>query len=177
MTMGHDQRLLERHRILAASSTICSMAGRMKSKNWISTTGRMPLKAAPMERPTIAVSASGESITRSSPNSAWRPAVVRKTPPWAPMSSPIMKTRSSARISSARASCTASRTLLIGIDVLQRVFRHRVRRLPGEIGGVLNLTGNFFGKGLVLGLIQHIHLHQRPPEDRHRVIGVLEALE
>ena len=42
--------------------------------------------------PTIADSASGESMTRSSPKSFCRPSVMRKTPPSLPMSSPMMRT-------------------------------------------------------------------------------------
>jgi hypothetical protein len=36
----------------------------MKSMNCISATGRMPMRAAPMAAPTIAVSLIGVSITR-----------------------------------------------------------------------------------------------------------------
>jgi hypothetical protein len=39
------------------------------------------------------------SITRSGPNSSMNPSVTLKAPPNTPMSSPITKTRSSARIS------------------------------------------------------------------------------
>src|SRR5262245_39638704 len=37
-------------------------------------------------------SASGESMTRSSPKSFWRPSVIRKTPPSLPTSSPMTRT-------------------------------------------------------------------------------------
>ena len=43
------------------------IAGAMKSANWISAMGRMPFTAAPIATPTMQDSASGESITRSSP--------------------------------------------------------------------------------------------------------------
>ncbi len=51
------------------------MAGKMKSANWISATGRSPFAAAPIETPTIIDSVSGVSMTRSSPNSAQSPSV------------------------------------------------------------------------------------------------------
>jgi hypothetical protein len=41
----------------------------------------MPISAAPVHDPTIAVSESGESITRSSPNSCRKPWVTLKAPP------------------------------------------------------------------------------------------------
>ena len=71
-----------------------------KSANCISATGRMPMIAAPVQAPTIAVSASGASSTRHSPNSSWKPCVTLKAPPYTPTSSPITNTRSSRRISS-----------------------------------------------------------------------------
>ena len=53
----------------------------MKSANCISATGRIPIIAAPVQDPTIAVSESGESITRQGPNSSWKPSVTLKAPP------------------------------------------------------------------------------------------------
>ena len=53
----------------------------MKSANCISATGRMPMIAAPVHAPTIAVSASGASSTRQGPNSSWKPSVTLKAPP------------------------------------------------------------------------------------------------
>ena len=37
--------------------------------------------AAPVQPPTIAVSESGESITRHGPNSSWNPSVTLNAPP------------------------------------------------------------------------------------------------
>jgi hypothetical protein len=37
--------------------------------------------AAPVQPPRIAVSESGESITRQGPNSSWKPSVTLKAPP------------------------------------------------------------------------------------------------
>src|SRR2546430_1807756 len=79
----------------------------MKSESWISGPGRSPYSAMPMAAPTIPPSASGVSITRSGPNSSYRPAVARNTPPNLPTSSPSTTTRGSRRISSRRASLTA----------------------------------------------------------------------
>ena len=56
-------------------------AHEMKSANCISATGRMPIIAAPVQAPTIAVSASGASSTRHSPNSSWKPFVTLNAPP------------------------------------------------------------------------------------------------
>ncbi len=66
---------------MAATVTSWSNAHEMKSENCISHTGRMPIKAAPVHEPTMAVSDRGESITRSSPNSCWNPCVTLNAPP------------------------------------------------------------------------------------------------
>ena len=70
MTMGTDQSPFDRYRVRAASLTIWSKAGWMKSANWISAIGISPLSAAPMATPTMPDSASGVSSTRASPNLA-----------------------------------------------------------------------------------------------------------
>src|SRR5712691_2760782 len=81
----------------------------MKSAYWNSTTGRRPSCAAPTAIPTVASSAMGASSTRSGPNRSMNPSVTLKAPPYAPMSCPSMKTRSSRSISSHRASAMAVR--------------------------------------------------------------------
>ena len=43
--------------------------------------GRIPMIAAPVQPATIAVSESGESITRQAPNSSWKPSVTLNAPP------------------------------------------------------------------------------------------------
>ena len=60
-------------------------------------------------------SASGESMTRSSPKSFCSPSVIRKTPPSLPTSSPIISTLGSSSIALRRPalSALASVTLLI----------------------------------------------------------------
>jgi hypothetical protein len=60
---------------------IWSQAHETKSENCISATGRSPMIDAPVQAPTIAVSDSGESITRHGPNSSWKPSVTLKAPP------------------------------------------------------------------------------------------------
>ncbi len=74
-----------------------------------STIGRSPFIAAPTPVPTIVFSEIGVSRTRRSPNSSSSPSVTLKAPWKTPTSSPITKTDSSARISSAIASRSASR--------------------------------------------------------------------
>src|SRR5829696_6791673 len=92
---------------------IWSIAGWMKSRNWISAIGIRPFIAIPIALPAITDSASGASITRSSPNSSSNPTVTRNTPPRRPMSSPSTTIRSSARISSASDSLIASSSVLV----------------------------------------------------------------
>ncbi|SQD94526.1 hypothetical protein FMEAI12_2620003 [Parafrankia sp. Ea1.12] len=58
--------------------------------------------ARPMAVPTMADSASGVSMTRSSPNRACRPSVIRKTPPSLPTSSPMITTFGSAAMAESR---------------------------------------------------------------------------
>ena len=66
---------------LAAIVTRWSQAQETKSANCISATGRRPIRAAPVAPATIAVSESGASITRQSPNSSCSPCVTLKAPP------------------------------------------------------------------------------------------------
>ena len=68
----------------AASDTIWSNAGWMKSANSISAIGSSPSMAIPIAMPTIPDSASGVSITRASPKSSRKPFETLKTPPRAP---------------------------------------------------------------------------------------------
>src|SRR6266536_466149 len=83
------------------------MARVMKSPNMMSTTGRIPVIAAPTATPVMPASEMGESTTRSGPNSCTSPDSTLNGVPASATSSPTMNTRSSARISSARASFTA----------------------------------------------------------------------
>src|SRR5919198_407034 len=78
-----------------------------KSPNMMSTTGRMPVMAAPSPIPVMPASEIGESSTRSGPNSSTSPEVTLNGVPASAMSSPIRKTVGSRRSSSASASLTA----------------------------------------------------------------------
>src|SRR5690242_1909749 len=78
-----------------------------KSPNMMSTTGRIPVMAAPTARPVKPASEMGASTIRSGPNSATSPASTLNGVPASATSSPITNTRSSRRSSSARASLTA----------------------------------------------------------------------
>ncbi len=97
------------YRIEAAEFTIWSIASSAKLIVMSSTTGRSPAIAAPTPAPTMVFSEIGVSRTRFSPNSSSSPWVTLKAPWNTPMSSPMMKTRSSASISSRSAWFSASR--------------------------------------------------------------------
>ena len=58
---------------------IWSMATNMKSLNWSSGTGLMPMSAAPTDAPMIADSLMGVSRTRFAPNSSISPRVTDHT--------------------------------------------------------------------------------------------------
>src|SRR6188474_3367034 len=86
----------------------------------------------PMAVPTMPASASGVSITRSGPNSSYRPEVARKTPPNLPTSSPRTTTRLSRRISMRSASFTAWMMFIVGMAFLVVVVRGLGARLLHE---------------------------------------------
>ena len=73
---------------LAAWLTIWLNPTYMKPANCISGIGCIPDSAIPIEVPIMADSASGVSMTLSSPNFSTSPSVTLKTPPSTPMSSP-----------------------------------------------------------------------------------------
>src|SRR5688500_11678660 len=90
----------------------------MKSMNCISTTGRMPMWAAPAAAPTIPASLIGVSMTRASPKRSASPSVTLNAPPYAPMSSPMQKTFGSRSISSESPCRIASRKVDSAISAL-----------------------------------------------------------
>src|SRR5579884_407340 len=117
-----------------------------KSPNMMSTTGRIPVIAAPTPRPVMPASEIGESITRSGPNSWTRPVRTLNAVPASATSSPITKTRSSRRSSSASASLIAfpkvsSRvpTAVLAIDVLRHLGRVGERGVEREPYACLDL--------------------------------------
>src|SRR3984957_2253719 len=91
----------------------------MKSPNMMSTTGRSPVIAAPTATPVNPASEMGVSTMRFAPNSSTSPERTLKGVPASATSSPMMQTRESRRISSARASRTACANVSSrsGIDV------------------------------------------------------------
>src|SRR5580700_1065788 len=122
----------------------------MKSPNMMSTTGRMPVIAAPTARPVKPASEIGVSITRCVPNSSTRPERTLNGVPASATSSPSMQTRESRRISSANASRTASAkvisrcaVIVSGINVLLRFFRIWIRRFHGEFNGPFHFRFDF----------------------------------
>src|SRR5215469_4569350 len=118
----------------------------------ISTTGRMPVMAAPTAIPVNPGSEIGVSRTRSGPNSSTRPVSTLKTVPASAMSSPQMNTVGSRRISSASASRTASprvNSRVSGINVLIHLVYARIRRVDRELDRFFHL-----GIHLCVNLVQ-----------------------
>src|SRR5581483_2899438 len=157
----------------------------MKSANWISATGRRPFSAAPIATPTIESSASGVSITRSSPKRPRRPSVALKTPPLAPTSSPSTMTRSSRAISSASVSRTVStivftaiaspplpRAVLIPcIDVQTKGVGGGLRTRFGEGDGFVHQRAGALAQLVLDGVVQDLTLLQRPAEEVERILA------
>src|SRR5712692_6351694 len=125
------------------------MTSVMKSPNMMSTTGRIPVIAAPSPIPEIPASEIGESITRSGPNSSTSPERTLNGVPASATSSPTMKTEASRRISSASASFTACDSVssrvpgwaatALGEDMLVDLVLVRVRRGERELDARLDL--------------------------------------
>src|SRR5271165_6340921 len=124
-----------------------------KSPNMMSTTGRIPVIAAPTASPVKPASEIGVSSTRCLPNSSKRPERTLKGVPASATSSPMMQTVRSRRISSASASRMAcanvsSRSLCpprgaSGIDVLVHFLHGRIGRCHREINCLLHLQLEF----------------------------------
>src|ERR671928_1351555 len=87
-----------------------------KSPNMMSTTGRIPVIAAPRPIPVMPASEIGESRTRSGPNSSTSPDITLNGVPASATSSPITNTLASRRSSSASASLTACESVSSRID-------------------------------------------------------------
>src|SRR5438067_4777740 len=126
-----------------------------KSPNMMSTTGRIPVTAAPTPRPVMPGSEIGESRTRSGPNSSTSPASTLNGVPASATSSPITNTVSSRRSSSASAWFTAWANVSSGIDVLGDLARIGDRRLERE-----RETGPDLGARLELGVLQSLRRRQ-----------------
>src|SRR5579859_5087510 len=123
------------------------IASRIKSTNMKSTTGRPPAMAAPVHSPTKPRSLMGVSRRRSGPNRSYRPAVVMKLPPRAPMPSPRTKMDGSRSMASASTSRVASTNVIsrmrlasgLAVDVLVGGGRIRPGAVPGKLGRGLHL--------------------------------------
>src|SRR3981081_202463 len=124
-----------------------------KSPNMMSTTGLIPVIAAPTARPVKPASEIGVSITRSVPNSSTRPDSTLNGVPASATSSPMMKTVGSRRISSASASRTAwpngswraaAVSGALSVDILGHLFGSGVWRLEGEGDGGADLRLDLF---------------------------------
>src|SRR3954454_16371103 len=139
-----------------------------KSPNMMSTTGRIPVIAAPSARPVMPGSEIGESTTRSVPNSSTSPARTLNGVPASATSSPITKTVGSRRISSRNASFTAwesvsSRvpTARSTVDMVRHLARVRVRRVERERDGVVHLGLDALADALHLGIVAAPRREQR----------------
>src|SRR5262245_51725572 len=156
----------------------------------MSTTGRMPVMAAPTPIPVIPASEIGESITRSGPNSSTSPLSTLKGVPASATSSPMMKTDWSRRSSSASASLTASPKVssrtspastsvcsTLGVDML--IDLAGIREVGGEreLDAGLHVGRRLLGqtRKLVRGRCAHIDQPGAEPCDRValRLPGVL----
>src|SRR5215467_4281681 len=143
-----------------------------KSPNMMSTTGRIPVMAAPTAIPVNPASEIGVSRTRSFPNSSTSPVRTLNTVPASAMSSPQMKTRESRRISSAIASRTASLNVssrVSGINVLIHLVLFRIWSSERKFGGFVHLR-LYVGMELIqTDLVGEILRHQPIAEQFNRI--------
>ena len=93
ITSGQLCRSPVRNQYFVAWLIRLSIDSARKSPNMISSTGRLPVTAAPKAAPVIASSEIGVSNTRSGPYFSWRPGVAANTPPATATSSPKKMTR------------------------------------------------------------------------------------
>src|ERR1700688_4183816 len=121
----------------------------------MSTTGRIPVMAAPTATAVKPASEIGVSRIRSGPNSLTNPVRTLKGWPASAMSSPRMKTRESRRSSSASASRMASprvnsrvATATSGIDVLPHFVDGGVRSGECKLHAFVDF-GLHFGVNLI----------------------------
>src|SRR3989304_121154 len=155
------------------------MASVRKSPNMMSTTGCMPVMAAPSPMPVIPASEIGESITLSGPNSSTSPLRTLNGVPASATPSPMMKTRGSRRISSAKASLIAcarvsSRTPTAwptsGIDLLIHFALVRIWGSQGELHGGSDLSPDI---GLDLSQDCLVRLTTIEQPGGHQLQGIL----
>src|SRR5262249_33590604 len=124
-----------------------------KSPNMMSTTGRIPVIAAPSASPVMPGSEIGESTTRPVPNSSTRPERTLKGVPASATSSPMTKIVESRRISSRNASFTACDIVSSPLAVARPLARARVRRVQCVLDGVGDLRLDTLADALELGVL------------------------
>ncbi len=132
ITSGQLCRSPVRNQYFVAWLIRLSIDSARKSPNMISSTGRLPVTAAPKAAPVIASSEIGVSNTRSGPYFSWRPGVAANTPPATATSSPKKMTVSSRASSSSSASRMASLNS-ISVSTVSSVRRRRAP--PGARAG------------------------------------------
>src|ERR1700730_12717035 len=145
-----------------------------KSPNMMSTTGRIPVIAAPTASPVKPASEIGVSSTRSLPNSSNKPERTLNGVPASATSSPMMQTVLSRRISSASASRIAcanvsSRSPFSGIHVLCHFIDGRIRRRHGEVDCLLHLGLKLSLHSIKRRRVSKLLLNQPLPEIRDRI--------
>src|SRR5215469_5831334 len=145
------------------------MVSVMKSPNIMSTTGRMPVIAAPTANPVNPASEIGVSTTRSLPNSSTSPDNTLKGVPASATSSPRMQTRVSRRISSASASRIASanvisRTAASGIHVLPHFIQFGIRSCNRKLHRLLHFSFDLRMKSGKEIRVSMILFHQPIPQ-------------
>src|SRR5689334_10815579 len=138
-----------------------------KSPNMMSTTGRMPVIAAPSARPVKPGSEIGVSTTRSVPNSSTSPASTLNGVPASATSSPIRNTVGSRRISSRNASPTACPSVssrvpcaTSSVDMVRHLARVRVGRVQRVLHRVVDLGLDALAKPLDLAVVAEARREQ-----------------
>src|SRR3954452_21468538 len=156
-----------------------------KSPNMMSTTGRIPVIAAPSASPAMAGSEIGEAITRSGPNSSTRPDITLNGVPASATSSPMMYTVGSRRSSSASASFTACDCVITrvpggacvsSVDIVGHLRCSRERRVERELDAGRDLVARLGGDRLELLGRGKAGLHPPRPEPGERIAVRLPVL-
>src|SRR5919197_1948107 len=153
-----------------------------KSPNMMSTTGLMPVMAAPSPMPVMPASEIGESSTRSGPNSSTSPDVTLNGVPASATSSPMRKTVGSRRNSSASASLTACANEIsrvpacsfgmatsVGVDMFVNLSGIGEGSLDGVLGRGLDLGLGLSGDALERGFVGHALFEHPGAQDAKRV--------
>src|SRR5687768_3699902 len=156
-----------------------------KSPNMMSAIGRIPVIAAPTQRPVKPTSEIGVSMMRLGPNSSTSPLSTLKVVPASATSSPIRTTVGSRRISSAIASRTASpkpisfaasrvgaavAVAASGIDVLGHAARIRVGRADRKLHRRIHLFHQLFLYRVERRAVGQTVVHQPLAVQRDRIL-------